>query len=567
MNSKIGPGSGPITFGRIMAGAIRALRAASVLCFVLPASAQDLASAVPDSAALEAQHATLGEIRVVNGDVFATETPEENHWFYRLANRLHIETRPNVIRQQLLFKSGEPYSDRLLRESERILRGNRYLFDADIVPVAFHDGVVDVEVRTRDVWTFKPGINFGRTGGSNTSGFELQESNLLGFGKEVTVARRETVDRTSNEYRYFDPHVLGSWTRFAGSYAINSDGRRRAATIDRPFYSLDTQWAAGAGALDWDRTDQRYNLGVVVDEFRHEQEVLEARGGWSAGRHNDWVRRVNFGVRYELDEFAPTNSLFSAAVLPQDRKLAYPFIGLTLFNDQYEERRNEDQIERTEDRYTGTFVQASVGIAQSEWGSDRDAWIWRATGGSAFESALRVHTLRLSIGASGRIEDGESRNVIGDAEGRYYWRVTERQLFFASLRGTAVEQLDAEKQLLLGGDTGLRGYPLRFQDGTSQALLTLEHRVFTKYYLFRLFHVGGAVFFDAGRSWGRGNAPPLATSEPTNQGLLTDAGFGLRFGSSRSAFGNVIHVDLAFPFNGPNTINRMQFIVESKTSF
>ena len=146
-------------------------------------------------------------------------------------------------------------------------------------------------------------------------------------------------------------------------------------------------------------------------------------------------------------------------------------------------------------------------------------------------------------------------------------RVTERQLFFASLRGTAVEKLDAEKQLLLGGDTGLRGYPLRFQDGTAQALLTLEHRVFTKYYLFRLFHVGGAVFFDAGGSWGRGNAPPFATSEPTNQGLLTDAGFGLRFGSSRSAFGNVIHVDLAFPFNGPNTIDRMQFIVESKTSF
>jgi hypothetical protein len=44
-------------------------------------------------------------------------------------------------------------------------------------------------------------------------------------------------------------------------------------------------------------------------------------------------------------------------------------------------------------------------------------------------------------------------------------------------------------------------------------------------------------------------------------------GFGLRFGSSRSAFGNVIHVDLAFPLDGDDSIDRMQFLVESKTSF
>jgi len=41
----------------------------------------------------------------------------------------------------------------------------------------------------------------------------------------------------------------------------------------------------------------------------------------------------------------------------------------------------------------------------------------------------------------------------------------------------------------------------------------------------------------------------------------------LRFGSSRSAFGNVIHVDLAFPLDGDKSIDRVQLIVETKSSF
>src|SRR5690606_3801831 len=108
---------------------------------------------------------------------------------------------------------GERYSAALLRESERILRANSYLFDARIVPVAYRDGVVDVEVRTRDVWTLKPGITFGRKGGENESGFEFEESNLLGLGKEIELSHTNDVDRNSNLLRYRDPHLFGGWNR------------------------------------------------------------------------------------------------------------------------------------------------------------------------------------------------------------------------------------------------------------------------------------------------------------------------------------------------------------------
>ncbi len=67
----------------------------------------------------------------------------------------------------------------LLEESERILRGTRYLQDASIRPVAWHDGVVDVEVDTHDVWTLNPDVSFGRKGGKNSTGFGIEELNLL----------------------------------------------------------------------------------------------------------------------------------------------------------------------------------------------------------------------------------------------------------------------------------------------------------------------------------------------------------------------------------------------------
>jgi hypothetical protein len=546
----------------------RALAGCALLCFASAASAQSLEpdANVPSSQELEAAQARIGAIHIVIGDVFATELPEENHLFYRLANTLHIETRTEVIQRQLLFREGDPYSDRLLRESERILRGNRYLFDAKIVPVGFHDGVVDLEVHTRDVWTFKPGIQYGRSGGKNSTGFELQESNLFGYGKEVTIAHTTDVDRTTDEFRYFDPQLFGTHGRLTWSHSDNSDGRRRNIAMDRPFYSLDTHWAASAQALDWDRTDQHYVLGHIADEFRHLQESYQLAGGASHGLHNGWVRRYSYGASYTQDRFAPTNSPFSSAAVPDDRKFVYPFVGITVFENKFEERRNENQIERTEDLFSGKYLQASIGWASESFGSSADAAIVSLGAGDTLESLNRRHTLTLQTNASSRIEDDGLSNGVLNGAARYYWRMTERQLLFASLTGTVTHELDADRQLTIGGDTGLRGYPLRYQSGSAVALLTLEHRVYTNYYLFRIFHLGGAVFVDAGRSWGHGNGPETPGID-TNLGLLKDVGFGLRFGSSRSAFGNVIHVDLAFPLDGDNSIDRVQFLVETKASF
>jgi hypothetical protein len=67
-----------------------------------------------------------------------------------VAQALHQTTRPEVIRRFLLLESGQPCSELRRSESERILRAQPFIADADVFVVANGATGVDVEVRTSD---------------------------------------------------------------------------------------------------------------------------------------------------------------------------------------------------------------------------------------------------------------------------------------------------------------------------------------------------------------------------------------------------------------------------------
>jgi outer membrane translocation and assembly module TamA len=147
------------------------------------------------------------------------------------------------------------------------------------------------------------------------------------------------------------------------------------------------------------------------------------------------------------------------------------------------------------------------------------------------------------------------------AGAQYYRPQTRHRLFYASAEAGWIGRPGPTDQLVLGGDNGLRGYPLRYQSGTRRVLFTAEQRFYTDVYLWRLLRLGGAAFVDVGRAWGG----PLPTS--ANPGWLSNVGFGLRVVSERSSFGTVVHVDVAFPLNRAGDISKAQFQVKAKRSF
>jgi hypothetical protein len=516
---------------------------------------------VPDDATLEAAGARIGKVVIRALDVFDTSRPDENTWLFRSANRLHINTRESTIADRLLFREGDVYQGRLLEETERLLRDTRYLYDAAVRPVRYADGVVDVEVVTRDVWTLNPGVSFGRKGGESTSGFEIEELNLFGRGSQINLKRKNEVDRTIDTIRYIDRQLGSTWWALELEHSNFSDGGAQRFSLERPFYALDTRRAGGVSLYDTDRIDTRYDRGERVGEYFVDNRFRSAWYGFSGGLQGRFVTRWSVGVTSDERVFDPVQGGRFKTVVPRDRKLVYPWAEVEWLENDFRAVRNRDQIERTEDFQYGWRAGMRLGYSTTGLDADRNAVVFTSHASKGLELSDKS-SLLFAGSLDGRYEEGNFADTLLSASARYYHRQSERRLFYAGLSVDAGEKLDADRELMLGGDTGLRGYPLRYQGGQGRWLMTLEQRFFTDWYPFRLVHVGAAAFVDVGGTWGR---DPFASSNTHK--VLSDVGVGLRLGNSRSGLGNVLHIDFAFPVNGDKSLKSMQVTVETKRSF
>ncbi|MEX0961064.1 MAG: hypothetical protein WDZ63_17440 [Burkholderiales bacterium] len=515
---------------------------------------------VPGFAELEAAGATVGEIRAEPQDVFDLTDPKEDNSLFRLANALHIVTRPGVVRRLVLFESGEPLSVHLIEETERVMRANRQFYDVCIRPVAWHDGVVDIEVRTRDTWSLDPGLSFSRTGGANSTGIGLKEENLLGTGTSIGFSRKSDVDRTGSEFSIGHQHLLGGWTAINYTNSDFDDGKAQSLSVARPFYSLDTRWAASFTAFTDDRVESVYSGGNIVAQYLRQQKAAELSGGWSRGLVDGWTRRYTAGLTYRDDQYELDPERTAPSQLPADQRRVAPFLRYEVIEDRFEKFDNRNLIGRPEYFLTGFSSAVQVGYAFSELGSTSEQWIYFGQVSNGFEFS-GDHVLLTSASFSGQSggDVAESQSLGGSTS--YFAPQGSHTLFYAAVSLDTVFGVDVSNQLLLGGDNGLRGYPLRYQTGKHRALFTVEERFYTDWYPFRLFRIGAAAFLDVGRAWGGD------TANNADPGWLANVGFGMRVISARSAFGNVWHFDVAFPLSPAPGVKPVQFLVKTRKSF
>jgi hypothetical protein len=514
--------------------------------------------------ALEQAGATIRAVHIVVDNVFDPSNPAEDKKLYRWANRVHVRTRESVLQDMLLFAAGDPFVARLLDESARALRAGGFISEAIVEPGAYDTATnsVDVNVHVRDSWSLALELKLNRKGGETEWGIGLSDNNLLGTGKTLEFAYESDIDRDQTLLGYSDGNVFGSRVRLGAVLANLSDGERRELVVERPFFALDTRWSLGGAVHDEQRVDTMYDRSEEIDEFRHTIDALTLQGGWSRGLIGQRAHRWLFGVTSEEHSFLPTADVPQPLLLPPDRKLVYPWLGWQRVEDDFREMTELNDMGRTEDISLGLNLAASVGFAERRFGSDRDATLFRFSAEKGWEPGGPGRLLLLETGASTRREEDDHRDSRVYFTASYYRRNLARHLFSVSLSTLVTDDIDPENQVLLGGDNGLRGYPIRYQAGESRTILNVEQRFFTDYYPWRLFRVGWAVFGDAGRIGGRDprTGPSLGT--------LYDVGVGLRLSSPRASGRNVVHIDLAFPLgNDDPTIDDVQFVVETKGSF
>ncbi|MDH4094255.1 MAG: hypothetical protein OEV81_05645 [Betaproteobacteria bacterium] len=546
---------------------LRATIAALLALCACTARAQDTptAGALPSLAELEAAGAIIGEISIAADDVFNLDDPAENNWLFRFANHVHVQTRPGVIRNQLLFRSGEKLVAQRVEESERLLRGNRYLYEASIQPVAWRDGVVDLEVRTRDTWSLEIGASLSSAGGTTSTGAQVREFNFLGTGMRVGLRARSTSEVTTAggtpsgvDFDVSYPYAFDGRTTIGYTQASFDEGDGRSFNVTRPFYALDARGAGNFSTAADNRMLTQYADGVEAGRFRRRGESADISGGWSPGLVNGWTQRYSLGLRYQREQYE--NDPLAPATLPGDRLLAGPYFQFSVVEDNFREVSNVQTIGRPE--YQALGLQGSVQVGRSARGlGSTDLVTWYSAGVSR---GFRFHgdrTLLGSAAVSGEYANSENDRVVLGGALRYYQRRGSGALLYVSLTANATEFSDGTQYLSLGGDTGLRGYPSNYQLGSRRVLLSAEQRLYSDWYPLRLIRVGGAVFYDVGRAWGEPyqNFPDAHWS--------SNVGFGLRLLSARSATGTTLHLDIAFPLRREPGLDSYQLTMESKSGF
>ncbi|MDQ3049047.1 MAG: hypothetical protein M3R27_15970 [Bacteroidota bacterium] len=296
--------------------------------------------------------------------------------YQKLGNKYHITTRHRIIRNLLLFEPDDEVDLLKISESERILRGARYVNDARIYIEPAKDSTdrVIIKILVHDKWTVDAIVS-----GSTSSGrLTLRDRNLGGQGQRYEQFFGYALPNNFYDYRgkYTIENIKDSYISSELFYATTRDATKTGISFDRPFYSPLAKWAGGAAASKtW--SDYKYVDTIEGVDKKTPLDYYDF-DTWLAKSYNPGTgkavnrRLINFvlagryaGTRYQKrPPFTLDTNMFNV-----NTSLYLGSVGFSLskyYKDQYIFRfgANEDVPE-------GLVVQFLYGLLEKEKARDR----------------------------------------------------------------------------------------------------------------------------------------------------------------------------------------------------
>lgn len=472
----------------------------------------------PSGGAQDPSRPRVRGIVLERADVF--DSSEARHWPQRLANALHVETRPNVIRRELLLAIGDPYDDDLVAESERNLRALGIFRDVVILRVDTDTGVVLV-VRTADAWTTTLGIGVATSGSQSILDLSVQEGNLLGTRTVALVSYRNDPDRSAIAAGFDTPRAIGDRVGVGASIVDRSDGRAGSASLRLPFLSLSARSGGALNAAVFRGRVLQFRDGRIADSLWRESALLRADGAVALRGDPRGYIRLGVLAQWLRDDLVP---LEARDLIPRTRTAAAgPYLSIRA--PRFIRAGNIERIGRVEDVDLGAWVNATLLAAPRAWGYARNGLgaslgaggAIRLPGGfaraslraSALQTADGTDTATVHAGVTAVSQRGEKHLVVMHASGG---------LQHDPVPGTEFD---------LGLGAGLRAFPSHAFTGDRYYILAAEYRYLVFPRAFGLVGIGAAAFGGRAGAWDRGN--------PSRAG--TEIGVGLRLASIREAGG------------------------------
>nr|WP_256260938.1 hypothetical protein [Shewanella sp. NIFS-20-20] len=491
---------------------------------------------------------TVGQITIEANDIF-DESLDDSFFIHRWANALHINTKEQVIINQLSLEEGQQVTPEQIAEAERLLRAEPYIREAKITAIEPSQQERDCAeqpllVQTWDNWSLLPTFSASRTGGENKFAIGLKEDNLLGLGVRTRVKYQSDQERTGYKFAFSMPINWIPHATLAMDFYDNSDGQVSHVLFTKPFYTLDGDSSYQLEYLDDVSTDTLEQNGEDINEFRHDIQFYSGQYGWLHAFDQQRSQRIIAGVTSDQHQFY-FSPVYPNGPLPEDRDFLYPWLAWESVQNQFKVFNNIHLINHSEDINLGFYHYWQLGLETRDRRSSAPGYHLQGFSSVGFEQD--DHLLFAQF---------EAKAVLNTAITDYYWAQVSAEYFYTinpkwstynKLRLSTSRNLPLDMPSALGDDTGLRGYSNDYQYGDQQWLLTSEIRHYPNINLFQLAELGWAAFADIGQAFGGNDANNAVT------GPIGSVGIGARLFSSRSSYGHVAHIDLSVPITtGPN---------------
>ena len=486
-------------------------------------------------------------------------------FFHRWANAIHVDTKELTLKNEASFfldKCSKNFSD--MAELERHLRSRKYLRDAKITS---DDMVENITVTTWDNWSLMPTISFGRQGGESTYSFGIKERNFLGLGIDAEIETYKNSQRKGYKLKTTIPLFRRQNIDLKIRFADNDDGTQQSLSLQKHFVSFYTDNAYLVGFNEESRNDTIYQNDSEFAIFAHDISYKVAEYAWLNFNNEDELLRYKVGFTQDQHTFSYTdnennnpNSLF----IPQDRDFIYPWFGFDYIQKNFKKLTNIHLITQIEDFNHGWQFSSRLGL--SDGSKENSAWaLFQANISKGFE----IHDdalLLLDIALSSDIYDQQGNRLLFNISTEYFYNFNKNWGVYVNNVNVMSKNQYLDKPISVGGNAGLRGFPLQYQHGEHSIKFTSELRYYPYINLFKLFDLAGAAFFDTGRTFGDIEAPEVEKN--IDNKWLYSVGIGARLYSPHSA-GNhqVIHIDFAFPQSDNPNIDNFEIRVQAKKSF
>lgn len=427
---------------------------------------------------------TIRNITIDAQNVFDPNNPEESGAVGTVGNRIHITTREQVVRWELLFKEGDPYDRNVIEESERNLRKRSYLTEV-LIESYFNDEdkTVDVIVHTRDQWSMIVGFTFGGTSENSTAGVDFGDKNLLGMGQSLNYSFRTGTSGYTHNYGYRNSNLLGSRYDLWLENRLKPEEAFYNAQLDQPFYSLSTPAAHGVA---YSRTVHN-EPGLAWSTWRSTAYYGEATFFDDAILRS--YLRLSFGEEVSHEGPAIEQALRDNKILISADILNHPY--------DFAEERYIDKFRRVEDIPLGATYSFSIGPRLMAIGATSTD-VSTSFGLTKWVPFFVHDYLYFSMALAKN--DDKFNDAYADLVLRYYLRRHEYHTVVARFQASYSDSVN--NRFRLGGTNGLRGYNMDEFVGRNQALFNVEDRIFTyQTWLSGIIEPGFVLFADFGNTW------------------------------------------------------------------